>query len=179
MEFNARWDPRLISWLKKREKETYVNTTPKLNQSKKDFFNESGELKYRYDHDSIHESVKHLDHPAYWYFKEDKAEVMCSRKKFLDCDHQTKLYSGLEETYVLAVERSQVPFPGTSPKRSFDIAAAKICSSISSGWWRDFIYEYFNEWSALYSDSYVERFRNGIENGTVKPFKRESEAEVA
>lgn len=167
-------DPFFGPWIKRREKETYTNSHPKLNVSKKDFFKESGELKYTHDHDSIHLAVKHLEHPAYWYFKEDKAEVKCSRAKFDACDHQTKLYSGLEETYVLALERSQVPFPGTDPKVSFDIAAAKICSSISSGWWRSWIYEHFHEWTALYDPNYVDRFKAGLAAGVVKPFDTEN-----
>lgn len=167
-------DPFWGPWIKRREKETYTNSHPKLNVTKKDFFKESGQLKYSFDHDSIHLAVKHLEHPAYWYFKEDKAEVKCSRAKFDAQDHLTKLYSGLEETYVLALERSQIPFPGTDPKLSFDIAAAKICSSISSGWWRSWIYEHFHEWTALYDPNYVERFRAGLAAGVVKPFDPEN-----
>ena len=149
-----------------REKETYNYSHPNLNTSKGKFFNPS-EVEYKYEHDTIHLAMAHLDRPAYTYFQEG-AEVKCDRKLFEALPLQTRLYSVLEESYVLALERSQVPYPGKlTPRQSFLIALEKVCTSIASGWWREFAYDHYNEVLALYSDDYVNKFQKGIDNGVV------------
>jgi hypothetical protein len=156
-------------WLKQREKETYAYTHPKLNQDKKDFFSGDG-LEYVYDHDTIHLSVKHLDQPAYTYFKEPNKEVMCSRRLFEAAPKETQLYSVLEEAYVLALERSQIPYKDKiSPKKSFEIALMKVCTSITSGWWREFAWEHYYDAVSMYSDAYVDKFWAGVKSGLIKP----------
>lgn len=170
-ELGAKIPDDLQDWYKRRQKETYNYPHPKLNVSKKNFFNPD-QVQYTYDHDSIHEAVKHLDRPAYTYFTKDNEEVMVDKKKWEELDHQTKLYSVLEESYVLAIERSQVPFKGKiAPTKSFEIALSKVCTSISSGWWREFAWEHYNEVMDLFKadkDKYIERFWDAVENGQVK-----------
>jgi hypothetical protein len=122
-----------------------------------------------YDHDTIHLSVKHLDRPAYTYFKPDQNEVFCDRGMFEACDEQTRLYAVLEESYVLALERSQIPFPNMPRKQSFDMALEKVCTSITSGWFREFSWENYDKVQALYNDNYVDRLYQGVESGLVLP----------
>ncbi len=161
---------RYDDWLKAREKETYSYGHPKLNQGKAGFFSGDG-VTYVYDHDSIHEAVKHLDAPVYTMFKKDGAEVACDRAKFDGLRYSTRLYSVLEEAYVLALERSQIPFKGQiDPQKSFDIALMKVCTSITSGWWREFAWENYGPVRALYDPSYVDRFWTAVERGIVKPY---------
>lgn len=159
-------------WFKQREKETYTYKHPKLNGANKaDFFDPNIGVKYVYDHDSIHVAVKHLDQPAYRYFQKDNEQVACDREKFMAASNDVRLFSVLEESYVLAIERSQVPFEGKiSPKDSFKIAFSKVLSSITSGWWREWAYDNALDVLPLYSDSYIDRFKSGIESGIVKPF---------
>lgn len=158
-------------FLRLREKETYQHKHPKLNVSKKDFFNPDSGVRYVYDHDSIHVAVKHLELPAYRYFMKDEAEVACDKEKFFNCSREIQLLSVLEESYVLAIERSQVPFPGkVKPEASFRIAISKVCTSISSGWWREFAYENCIDVLKMYSDTFMDKFNAGLEAGIVKPF---------
>lgn len=162
----------LNEWFKEREKSTYNYKHPNLNVKKADFFNDDG-IKYIYDHDSIHEAIKHLEHPAYWYFKEEKAEVKCSRKLFEAQTEEVKLYSVLEETYVLALERSQIPnrqTPVWSPRKSFEFALFKLCTSISSNWWREYAYENFFIVKSMYNSNYTKLFFEKADAGLVKPF---------
>ena len=154
--------------LAKREKDTYTYSHPKLNVSKKDFFTDT--IKYVYDHDTIHLAVKHLEYPAYEYYKEDKAEVNCSRDLFFSLDENTRLLGVLEESYVLALERSQIPNNfNIEPKKSFDIALSKVCTSITSGWFREYAYDNYDKVQSMYNDSYVSKFKDGLELGIVKP----------
>lgn len=164
----------LIDWYKDREKETYWYSHPKLNQPKDDFFKDDG-IPYKFDHDTIHLSVKHLDKPAYEYFKPENSEVQCSKKMFFETDEKTRLYAVLEEAYVLALERSQIPSPGAwTPRKSFEYALMKISSSITSGWFREHCYENYFEALKLYDDTYVERFWKAVDDGIVKPFIKKS-----
>lgn len=162
--------PEYGTFLKLREKETYTHSAPKLNVSKREFFADDG-ISYTYDHDSIHEAVKHLDRPAYVYFQKDGAEVACDKNKFFACSREIQLYSVVEESAVLAIERSLIPFPGrTNPERSWKIAFSKVCTSISSGWWREFAYENAMDCLKLYPQDYWDKFQKGLAAGVVKPF---------
>lgn len=169
----AKVKPEYKEFLKAREKATYTYSHPKLNVSKKDFFKDDN-IQYVYDHDSIHVAVKHLDRPAYTYYMVDGAEVQTSKKKFFEVGEQIRLYGVLEESYVLALERSQIPFEGTiEPKKSFAIAISKVCTSITSGWFREFAYENLFTILKMYSDDYVDKFKQGLDAGIVKPFSGE------
>lgn len=157
-------------FIKLRESETYTSSLPRLSQSKKDFFT-ADSVKYVYDHDSIHEAVKIGDKPAYSYFKPEDKEVMVSRKLFDALPFDTKINSVLEESYVLALERSQIPYgEKITPFNSFKIALSKVCTSISSGWWREFAYDNYYIVLARYSDDYVSKFDKAVADDIVKPF---------
>lgn len=161
-------DPVLSSILKSREAATYTNQLPKLNQGKKEFFTDS--VPYVYDHDTIHEAVKHLDKPAYMYYMADNAQVMCDKQRWEALSHQTKLLGVLEESYVLAIERAIVPF-GTDPYRAFKKALEKVCTSITSGWFREFAWEHYYDVLAMYHPSFIGKFQSALEAGQIKPFK--------
>ncbi len=155
-------------WLKLREKETYTYSHPKLDVKKDDFFKGDG-VTYTFDHDTIHLAMKHLDKPAYEYYKDPNNEVLCSKKLFFEVDEQIRLYGVLEEAYVLALERSQVPFPSKmTPRKSFEMALMKVASSITSGWFREYAWEHYDQVMALYDDGYVTRFWQAVEAGIVK-----------
>jgi hypothetical protein len=164
--------PEHLDFYKQRMADTYVYAHPKLNVSKDGFFDAVATgVVYTYDHDSIHEAVKINTMPAYSYFKPEDSEVLCSQEMFWDADDHTRLCAVLEEAYVLALERSLVPFPGKkTPKEAFDMALMKVCTSITSGWFREYAWESYDDVQAMYSDSYVEAFQLGLSNGTVKPF---------
>jgi hypothetical protein len=172
--YDLHFDPKLKEWFKKREKETYWYKHPSLKQNKKDFFNGDG-VTYVYDHDSIHEAVKHLDEPAYNKFKVDTAEVECSKEKFFSLPMDTQLYSVLEEVQVLALERSQIPFKdkGIDPRWSFNKAHEKVCTSITSGWWREFAWEHYDMVQDMYEPDYVNNFWAAVNMNRVKPYKQE------
>lgn len=163
----------LRDWYTLRVGETYNYKHPRLKSTTKDDFFKDDQVPYKYDHDTIHLAVKHLDQPAYNYFKPNTAEVECSREMFEALDEKVKLYSVLEESYVLALERSQIPAPGViTPKQSFLIALSKVCTSITSGWWREYAYENYFKVLDMYSDSYIDRFKSGVDSGLVKPFTK-------
>jgi hypothetical protein len=174
-QHGAKITEELKPLLKIREKETYTYKHPNLNQNKSGFFNPNEGVKYVYDHDSIHVAMAHLGKPAYEYYKGDSAEVQCDKNKFFQADEMIRLYGVLEESYVLALERSQVPFRGqVTPKVSFLKAVEKVCTSITSGWFREYAYDNYDKIVSLYDEDYTNKFWNAVQQGIVKPYQKEN-----
>jgi hypothetical protein len=166
-------DPVLYEIFKLREKETYNYKHPVLDQSKSSFFSGDG-VDYIYDHDTIHEAVKITDKPAYMNYIVDGADVMTSKEKFFNCSKEIQLLGVYEETCVLALERSQIPNNfELDPRSSFVTALIKVCTSITSGWFREFAYESFDEIITMYRQcgehDYINRFNANIE--VLKPYE--------
>jgi len=161
-------DDELSKIYKIRCEETYNYSHPNLNQNKQTFFTD--EIPYKYDHDTIHAAVKHLDKPAYQYYMKDGEEVQCDKQKFENLPHIVKLYGVLEESYVLALERSVIPY-STDAKKAFDMALMKVCTSITSGWFREFAWEHYDDVQYLYHESYVDKFQEALWEGKIKNFK--------
>lgn len=160
-----------------RESESYTYAHPKLNVSSKDFFNGDG-VNYVYDHDEIHKIVAVESSPAYTKYMQDGAQVMTSKEKFFSVDQRTRLLGGLEESMVLALERSQVPHGlgkegGPTPRWSFEMALMKVCSSITSGYFREFCWENYSEIVEMYEELgdswYVGKFKEAVQNGEIVP----------
>lgn len=166
-------DAVLFDIFKLREKETYNYKHPVLDQNKAGFFSGDG-VDYIYDHDTIHEAVKITDKPAYMNYIVDGADVMTSKDKFFAQSDYIKLLGVYEETCVLALERSQIPNNfELDPRQSFVTALVKVCTSITSGWFREYAWENFNTVISMYrkygEDDYIKRFNANIE--VLKPYE--------
>lgn len=160
-------------WFKQREEETYTYAHPKLDVSKGEFFDDS--VGYVYDHDSIHQAIALGMNPAYTYYMKDGAEVMTCKEKFFAGTNVMRLHGVYEEACVLALERSQVPHNfSPSPRYSFELALMKVCTSITSGWFREFAWENYQKVLDLYEvlgeDDYIQRFKRN--KHMLKPFTR-------
>ncbi|MND52512.1 hypothetical protein D3C80_435290 [compost metagenome] len=171
-----------------RESESYNYAHPKLDVSKEDFFKGDG-VDYVYDHDSIHLAVALMtdfweshtvrtNRPAYTGYMKDGSEVMTSSEKFWSVSEETRLYGVYEETCVLALERSQIPHGlgkegGPTARWSFETALMKVCTSITSGWFRNYAYNNYDKVLDLYEqmgeNDYLERFERNAH--LLKPFK--------
>ena len=158
----------LQDWFIKREQETYTYKHPNLKQSKKGFFTD--DVPYVYEHDDIHLAVKHLDQPAYIFYKDNNQEVFTSKEKFFAVPEYIRLYGVLEEAYVLALERSIIPFPGVlTPYHAFIKALTKVCTSITSGWFREYAWENYYKVLELYQgNQYVDNFELALWEGRVR-----------
>lgn len=161
--------PEYLDFFKMREKETYYYKHPKLNQGKDTFFADDN-IQYVYDHDTIHQSVAVYDGiPAYTHYMKDGAQVDCDKAKFFACPREIQLAGVVEEAAVLAVERSLVPHPGVwTPQYAWRFALSKVCSSITSGWFREFAYDNALDILKLYPQNYWEKFQKDVESGLVK-----------
>lgn len=123
----------------KRQKEVLNYAHPVLDTSKNAFFKDDI---YTYDHDTIHEAVALASWPAYKFYMKEGSEVMTSREKFEELPEMIKQAGVYEEACVLALERSQIPNDfKINPEASFMMALEKVCTSITSGWFREYAWE--------------------------------------
>jgi hypothetical protein len=166
-------------WVKKREKETYTYKHPRLDVDKQAFFKDDG-IRYVYDHDSIHlTQASYADDsgnmmPAYTFYMKDGSEVMTSKQKFFVIPEHFRVLGVYEESCVLALERSQIPYEfKPSPRKSFEKALMKVCTSITSGWFREYAWENYDKVIDLCEKrgetDYVEKFNSN--KNLLKPYK--------
>lgn len=169
---NAVFPAPYLEWFKWREKLTYTNSLPKLNVDKKNFFQGDG-IEYEWCHDSLHEAIAFGQRPAYLEYA--GGEVWSDMKKFVTLPENIKLLGVLEESLVLAAERSQLAFsPPPTERWSFEMALSKVCTSITSGVFRSFAYDNYHKVVAMYDEfghTYMDKVRHGIETGVVKRLK--------
>lgn len=166
-KLGAKIRPEHQEFYEQRMKDTYVNKLPKLNQAKGEFFDNESSI-YTIDHDSIHEAIKNLDKPAYEYFKD--GEVWCSKELWDNCSDEVKLFAAYEEIGVLSIERSIHPFPNVDKRWAFNMAHMKLATSISSGWFREFVWENYYKIQEMYSTEYLDKFYDALNNGRIKKF---------
>lgn len=160
--------PKYKEFLKMREAETYTYLHPKLNQNKKEFFSDDN-INYTYDHDDIHKAVALFDRPAYTYYMKDGQQVLSDKKKFFACSPEMQQAGVIEEAAVLAIERSLVPHPGIwTAKFAWHFALAKVCTSITSGWFREFAYENAPTILKKFPENYFDKFQKAVADGNVK-----------
>lgn len=173
-EMGVEFPERHREFYTRRLRETLNYSHPSLNRDKSQFFSDDG-VGYVYDHDTIHLAVMLRDKPAYEFFKADQAEVFCSKDLFMALPHDIKVSAVYEESCVLAVERCMVPFENQDPRKAFLKALEKVCTSITSGWFREFAWTNYEQAVELYHSQvlagkgYYERFKEGLEKGIVKP----------
>lgn len=159
---------------KERERLTYTYNHPKLNVNKDNFF-KGDQVPYKYDHDSIHRVVALDGTPAYTKYMKDGEQVMCSKEKFYSVGRRVRLLGGLEESLVLTAERSLIPNDfKPNADRMFLFALQKVCTSITSGWFREYCWENYTSIVSLYRREcegvWVEKLKKGIDNGDVLPY---------
>jgi hypothetical protein len=166
----AKVRPEYEEFFALRQQESYAaQKHPKLNTTKDAFFTDI----YTYDHDSIHDAVALQEQPAYRYFL--KGPVWTSRELFDQQPRQIQINSVIEESCVLAIERSLVPHPGVkTPLEAWRFAVSKVCSSIASGWWREFAYENALTVLKQYPADYWDRFQKAVTEGKVKLYESSS-----
>jgi hypothetical protein len=165
----------LQDWFKRREKETYDYKHPSLAQNKNNFFSGDG-VNYIYDHDTIHEAVAILEkRPMYTRYQKDDNEVLCDKNKWDKLPQEYKMMAVAEEAAVLAIERSLVPFPGAKTTfEAFKYALMKVCTSITSGWFREFAWENHDEiinMIVTFEYDFWGLFQEALKQDRIKPFK--------
>jgi hypothetical protein len=154
-------------------KQEFRASNPKLTKSNDDFFTDR--VVKKYDHDWLHEIVAVGENPIYTQLKyEGKEDIAWCEKDLWDkLDQKTKLTCVWEETCVITLERFLIPEGiGFSPRLTYYSALKKVCTTLSSGWFRDFAIQNFHELMQMQSDSetisHIHKIEQAESNKTAK-----------
>ena len=125
----------------------YPQGHPNLMQSKDDFFDDA--VKKKYDHDLLHDLVAKLsfdDVPVYTHLLKYEGMAYCCKDKWNALNHHMQIRAVLEEATVIAIERFMIPNNWQYiEKRAMLKALQKICTTLCSGWFRDFSIDSYKE----------------------------------
>lgn len=149
----------------------YKQRTPKLNVSTEDFFSSKLNVPHYFVHDDIHEVMAHNDEPIYKKMQPDSSSAWCAKDLFLQLSYDYQLQSVQEEAYVIALERYIIPQYGdnwSNYKESYLKALKRICTTLTSGWFREFAIENYNECVKRYDENFVLRFNEAVESGRIR-----------
>jgi hypothetical protein len=160
----AKWDdPKWCALLKQRirmTKETYPQRNPSLDQTNMDFFDDA--VKKVFDHDWIHELVAYYDRPLFERLKtEDKFDkAWCEKDLWALLSSEDKNKCVAEEAHVIACERFMIPNDWNyAPRRAYFQAVNKVCTTLTSGWFRDHAIDNFPEVIRLFDQSKFDKVR--------------------
>jgi len=118
-------------------KQAYPQGNPNLMQKKEDFFSDA--VTKKYDHDWLHELFAYYDKPIYVSLLREEGLAWCDKEKWEALSYDDKLKAVAEEAYVISTERFLVPNDWKYPtKKAFIKSVDKICTTLCSGWFRDF-----------------------------------------
>lgn len=117
----------------------YPTRTPNLNMTVGEFFDDA--VTKIFDHDYLHELVAFGESPLYKKLQKDSTRAWCEKDLWDKLCYNDKVKCVSEEAYVIAIERFLLPDWKANPKISYYKAVGRICTTLTSGWFRDFAIE--------------------------------------
>lgn len=132
-------------------KQQYGNPHPSLRKSSTEFFDDP--VNRKYNHDYLHELVAYYDKPLYTRLTPDPNSVWCSADLWDKLSYQGKCKCVSEEVIVTALERFVIPNLNYSTKHAYLRALDKVCTTMCSGWFRDFAIDNYPQIIELYNDT--------------------------
>lgn len=150
--------------LKNRTDETMKNfgSIYSLKKNKEDFF--SDYVQRKYDHDYLHELFKYYSKPLYTRLQNVDGSVWCDVNKWNELSYKDKLKCVAEEVSVLAAERFLIPSDWKmNSKLAYLKGMKKVCTTASSGWFRDFAIDNFDEVFSFYTRANFLHVKNKLQ----------------
>ena len=142
-------------------KKEFPQGNPNLNQMNEDFFSDA--VTKLYNHDWLHELFAYGDRPLYTRMQPDPAKAWCDKKGWDIFTHTERLNCIAEEAFVIATERFMVPNKWNyDSKRAFLKAVDKICTTLCSGWFRDYAIDNYPEVVSRYDKLKFREVENHI-----------------
>jgi hypothetical protein len=136
-------------------KKEYPQGHPSLMKSVDAFFDDA--VTKKYDHDFLHELFAYYDKPLYTRLQDNPELAYCKENLWYTLSYEDKLKCVAEETYVIAFER----FIEKSPRWSFPKKLAylksldKVCTTLTSGWFRDFAIDNYPQIVGLFDEEKI------------------------
>jgi hypothetical protein len=162
------------------------------------FFTQSdGVLRRHFAHDDLHEVVSYHGTPMYMKIKHDQSKAAVDRKLFDALPIAHKYQVVREEAYAIALERAIIPhwlmqhamadagligahevsIPSELIGRAYDYALMRICTTLTSGWFRDFAIDQHYHLRQPDVD-YVKKFLTAVAHGRLRPLKKPQDLEL-
>jgi hypothetical protein len=166
--------PKMQEYFKLRSEEAknrYNQRTPNLNVTTEDFFSSKLNVPHYFVHDDLHEVMAHFDKPIYTMMQKDSNKAWCEKDMFfqLPLGYQVKCVQ--EEAYVIALERYIIPQYGENCNDFFTCyknAVKRVCTTLCSGWFREFAIERYVEVIGNYDWQFVDKLRLAIKEGKIQ-----------
>lgn len=162
----------LLKKLTKQTKELYGDRVPSLRKSKSEFFDDY--VTKAFEHDEIHAATCYGDRPIFEELKlEGDESVWCDRSLWEKLPNFRKVQCVQEEAFVISLERFIIPDlildkPHRSAKMAFGMAVSRICTTLCSGWFRDFaienwpqVMDYDNDFLGKFHERFGTRSKRG------------------
>lgn len=153
-------------------KDRYKQRTPKLNVTTEDFFSSKLNVPHYFVHDDIHEVMAHHDEPVYKKMQPDPSMAWCAKDMFFALPYEMQVQAVQEEAYVISLERYIIPQYGDNHENHFEMyknALKRICTTLCSGWFREFAIENYPEAIKRYNPNFVDILRDAIFYEKIKP----------
>lgn len=144
--------------------------SPRLSMTNEDFFDRSKNIVgYIFEHDDIHQAIKHYEKPVYEMMKKDYSKAWCEKDMFNSLPHEYKIRCVQEEAYVIALERYIILQKRNykDPFLAYKDALARICTTLCSGFFREFALHHYNEIINAYNSNYLYKFQYAVDHGLV------------
>ena len=148
--------------------------TPSLKKSTSKFFDQSeGYVKYFYIHDDIHQVMAHYDRPIYEDMQTTSESAWCQKELWDNFSFEKKAKCVLEEAYVIALERKIIPMLNgvsdvVSSKKALEWSLMRICTTLCSGWFRQFAADNYSRICEYINPQYVQKFLEAEQIGEIK-----------
>jgi len=143
----------------------YPQGHPSLKKSVEDFFDDYVEKKY--NHDYLHELVAYHDKPLYTQLQRNPSSAWCDKDLWDKLSNDDKIKCVAEEAQVIAIERFLVPSNWNyAPRHAYLKALDKVCTTLCSGWFRDFAIDNYPEIFNLCDTMKFDNIRKELEHGT-------------
>ena len=138
-------------------REAFPQGNPNLNQSVKDFFADA--VKKTYSHDWPHELFAVYNKPMYTQMQRNPESAWCEKDMWDNFLSFEKIACVAEETSVIAAERLLIPSNWQSPEKlAYLKSLEKVCTTLCSGWFRDFAIDNYGALVAYYDTEMNRKF---------------------
>jgi hypothetical protein len=121
----------------------------------------------KYNHDSIHEAIAVYDEPLYERLIVEG--VTCGEDAFNLLSHEDKLNLVREEVWTTALERFLIPSNFTcGDTAAYSKSLKKLATTMSSGYFKFFILDNFQQLYKNNDKSYIERFKKAEQQNKLR-----------
>lgn len=162
-------------------KDRYKQRTPKLNVTTEDFFSSKLNVPHYFIHDDIHEVMAHHDEPVYKKMQPDPSMAWCAKDMFFALPYEMQVQAVQEEAYVISLERYIIPQYGDNHQDHFEMyknALKRICTTLCSGWFREFAIENYPEAIKRFNPNFVDIVRDAVQSGRIQPIEDKTYADL-